>query len=103
MNAATWSVTLRTTAGAAFPTETTAIPEPRSISELPSASMMTPPPAASTNTGSVVPTPSATAAFLRASSSVERGPGMSVTRRRSWGRVGPPARVCDIAWVMRAM
>ena len=98
MKAATWSATARTTAGAALPTETTAMPEPRSISELPSASTSTPPPAASMNTGSVVPTPSATAAFLRASSSIERGPGTSVTRRRTWGRVGPPARV----WVMRA-
>ena len=72
--------------GAALPTETTAMPEPRSISELPSTSTITPPPAATTKTGSVVPTPSATCAFLR--SSARAGPGMSVTRRRSWGRTG---------------
>ena len=40
MNAATWSVTRRTTAGAALPTEITAMPEPKSISELPSTSTM---------------------------------------------------------------
>ena len=46
VKAATCSCTPRTTDGAALPTETTAMPEPRSISELPSASTMTPPPAA---------------------------------------------------------
>ena len=37
------------------------MPEPKSISELPSASSSTPPPAAVTNTGSVADTPRATA------------------------------------------
>src|SRR3954451_24329235 len=97
VNAATWAVTPRTTPGAELPTDTTAMPEPRSIRELPSASTSTPPPAATMKTGSVGPPPSATAAFLRLSSSVERGPGISVTRWRCWGRVGPPAGV----WVMR--
>jgi hypothetical protein len=40
-----------------LPTLTTAMPEPRSISELPSTSTITPPPARSTKTGSVVPMP----------------------------------------------
>jgi hypothetical protein len=60
VNAATCSCTLRTTAGAALPTEATAMPDPRSISELPSTSTITPPPAAATKTGSMVPMPSAT-------------------------------------------
>ncbi len=60
MNAATCSCTRLTTSGAALPTVVTAMPEPRSISELPSTSTITPPPAAVTNTGSAVPTPSAT-------------------------------------------
>src|SRR4051812_2812801 len=34
--------------------------------------------------------PPETAASLRACSSRDRGPGISVTRRRSWGRDGPP-------------
>ena len=38
--------------GRALPTETTAMPEPKSISELPSTSTSTPPPAAVMNTGS---------------------------------------------------
>ena len=37
-NRATWSRTASTTAGAAWPTLTTAMPAPRSISELPSTS-----------------------------------------------------------------
>src|SRR6478735_4717746 len=55
----TCSRTPSTTCGAALPTPTTAIPEPRSISELPSTSTSTPPPARSTNTGRTVPTPRA--------------------------------------------
>ena len=90
MNASACSVSLRTTDGAALPTLVTAMPEPRSISELPSTSTITPPPAAVTNTGSIVPTPSATCAFLRASFSTDRGPGISVTRCRFWGSPGPP-------------
>ena len=64
MNASACSVSLRTTDGAALPTLVTAMPEPRSISELPSTSTITPPPAAVTNTGSIVPTPSATCCLL---------------------------------------
>ena len=90
MNAATCSCTRLTTDGAALPTLTTAMPEPRSISELPSTSTRTPPPAATTNTGSVVPTPSATWAFLRSSRARDSGPGIAVTRLRCWGSAGPP-------------
>ncbi len=48
VNDATCSLTLRTTSGALLPTLTTAMPLDRSISELPSTSTMTPPPAAAT-------------------------------------------------------
>ena len=48
---ATCSVTRWTTSSALLPTPVTAMPEPKSISELPSASMITPPPAAVTKTG----------------------------------------------------
>ena len=87
---ATCSCTRATTASAALPTVTTAMPEPKSISELPSTSTTTPPPARSTNTGMVEPMPRATAAPRRAATSWERGPGIAVTRRRSWGSEGPP-------------
>ncbi len=90
MNAAAWVVRLPTTVGAALPTLTTAMPEPRSMRLLPSTSTITPPPAAVTKTGSIVPTPSATCSFLRASFSVLSGPGIAVTSRRSCGRPGPP-------------
>src|SRR4051795_8583024 len=85
VKAATCSRTASTTAGAALPTLTTAMPEPRSISELPSTSTSTPPPARSTNSGTVVPTAEDTAAVRRARSSRDRGPGSSVTSRRSCG------------------
>ena len=70
------------------------------MSELPSASTTTPPPAATTAIGTATPTPAGTAAALRASSSCDRGPGTAVTRRRSCGRPGPPvvARVADVRW-----
>ena len=90
VNDCTCSTTRETTCGAALPTPATAMPEPRSISELPSASTMTPPPAASTNTGRAVLTPLATCRARRSSFSSDRGPGISVTSRRSWGRPGPP-------------
>ena len=93
VNAATWACTRDTTPSAALPTVVTAIPEPRSIRELPSASRMIPPPAASTKTGSVVPTPSATYCCLRASFCCETGPGIAVTRLRRWARAAPPAVV----------
>ena len=85
VKAATCSVTPATTCGAELPTLITAMPEPRSISELPSTSTSTPPPARSMNTGNVVPTPAETAALRAAKSSRERGPGNSVTIRRSCG------------------
>ena len=91
MNCATCACTAATTLGCALPSVVTAMPEPRSMSELPSASTMTPPPAATASIGAVCPTPAATAAALRARSSCERGPGMLVTRRRSCGSVGPPS------------
>ena len=90
VNAATCSVTRSTTSGALLPTLTTAMPLARSISELPSTSTITPPPAAATYTGSTLPTPDATAAVRRSCSARDRGPGISVTSRRSWGRSGPP-------------
>ena len=90
VNACACPATAALTPGLALPTFTTAMPEPMSMSELPSTSTSTPPPAAATNTGSVEPTPRATAAVRLAVSSAERGPGMSVTNRRSCGRSGPP-------------
>src|SRR5690348_15504075 len=84
------SVARLTTASALLPTLVTAMPEPKSISELPSTSSRTPPPARVTNTGRVVETPSATVSLRRANSSRERGPGISVTSRRSCGTDGPP-------------
>ena len=63
------------TRGALLPTDVTAIPEPKSISELPSTSMSTPPPAALMNTGRTWLTPRATVASRRASSSREQGRG----------------------------
>ena len=51
MKAATCSVTPATTCGAALPTLVTAMPEPKSISELPSTSSSTPPPARAMKTG----------------------------------------------------
>ena len=82
MNLAAWSATRAATRGAALPTETTAIPAPKSMRELPSASTITPPPASVTNTGSMVLTPRATARSRRARRSREAGPGISVTRFR---------------------
>src|SRR5215475_12626473 len=90
VNLAACSRTRSATRGALLPTETTAMPEPKSMSELPSASTSTPPPAAVMNTGRMLLTPRATARSRRASSSREAGPGISVTRRRCWGSAGPP-------------
>src|SRR6478735_4541231 len=97
VNAATCSCTRATTASAALPTLTTAMPAPRSMSELPSTSTSTPPPAFSMNTGSVVPSPEDTAALRRSISARERGPGISVTSRRSWGSDGPPRVSVELA------
>src|SRR5215468_177172 len=90
VNLAACSRTRSATRGALLPTETTAMPEPKSMSELPSASTSTPPPAAVMNTGRMLLTPRATARSRRASSSREAGPGISVTRRRCCGSAGPP-------------
>src|SRR3954470_17387900 len=90
VKAATCSLTASTTAGAALPTPVTAMPEPRSMSELPSTSTTTPPPAAATKTGTAPPTAAETAASRRASHSRDRGPGTPGTRRRSRGSDGPP-------------
>jgi hypothetical protein len=86
VNAATCVLTASTTLGAALPTLVTAMPDPKSISELPSTSTRTPPPARSMNTGNAVLTPPDTVSLRRANSSRERGPGSSVTIRRSCGR-----------------
>ena len=48
VKAATWACTRETTSGALLPTLVTAIPLAMSISELPSTSTTTPPPAAAT-------------------------------------------------------
>src|SRR5487761_96083 len=97
VNLAACSVTPSTTRGALLPTETTAIPDPKSISELPSTSCSTPPPAALTNTGSTLLTPRATLRCRRSSSAREAGPGISVTSVRCCGRSGPEARVvCSV-------
>src|SRR5580693_3222926 len=90
VNWATCALTRSTTRGAALPAETTAMPDPKSMSELLSASTRTPPPAAVTNTGSTWLTPRATVRCRRSSSSRDAGPGISVTTRRSWGSPGPP-------------
>ena len=90
VNCATCACTRSATRGAALPTEVTAMPEPKSMSELPSASTSTPPPAAVMKTGSMLLTPRATALSRRAISWREAGPGISVTRRRCWGSPGPP-------------
>src|SRR5208283_4031158 len=77
-----------TTAGALLPTLVTEIPDPKSMSRLPSTSSMIPASARVTNTGRVVPTPWGTAAALRAASALEAGPGISVMRWRPTGVVG---------------
>jgi hypothetical protein len=59
---ATAACTAATTPGWALPTLVTAMPLPRSMSELPSASTTTPPPAATASIGTVCATPDATAA-----------------------------------------
>src|ERR1700712_1509898 len=82
----TASRTASTTLGAALPTELTAMPEPRSINELPSMSTMTPPPASAVYTGNVEATPAATAACRRACRAMDLGPGMAVSNRRSCAR-----------------
>ena len=69
VNFATCSRTASTTAGALLPTVVTAMPEPRSMNELPSTSTTTPPPAPAAYTGMMLPTALDTAAERRAASS----------------------------------
>ena len=70
----------RRRAGDALPIVVTAMPEPKSMSRLPSTSSTMPPPALAANTGMVVPTPRDTAALLRSISACDCGPGIAVTR-----------------------
>ena len=67
------------------PTLVTAMPEPRSIRELPSTSTTTPPSASAAYTGTLEPTPAATVARRRAVRAADFGPGSSVTRARFCG------------------
>jgi hypothetical protein len=83
VNAASCSDAWRTTFASAWPTEVTAMPEPKSMSWLPSTSARTAPEARVMKTGSVVETPRATTLLRRSNSSRDFGPGTSVTRRRS--------------------
>ena len=92
VNAATCSVTRRTTSGALLPTLTTAMPLARSISELPSTSTITPPPAAATYTGSTLPTPDATAAPAPLVQLARPGPGDLGDQPALLGQVGPTRR-----------
>ena len=80
MNLWTCSVTASTTLGALLPTFVTEIPDPKSIIRLPSTSSTIPADADDMNTGSVTPTPLGSAFVRRAASSMDRGPGISVTR-----------------------
>ena len=57
VNSATCAATASTTRGDALPMVVTAMPEPRSISRLPSTSSTMPPPARAAYTGMVVPMP----------------------------------------------
>ena len=75
VKSATWAWTASTTRGEALPMVVTAIPEPRSMSELPSA-LEDAAAGATASIGTVCPTPAATAAALRASSASDLGPGM---------------------------
>src|ERR687890_182907 len=90
VNRSTCSWTADTTWGAELPIVVTAMPEPKSISELPSASTMTPPPAATANTGIVVDTAFETAASRRSVHSRDRGPGGGTPPPRRRPPVPPP-------------
>ena len=80
MNRAACSATADTTRGDALPIVVTAMPEPRSMSRLPSTSSTIPPNARAAYTGIVLPMPRATAALLRSIKACDRGPGMAVPR-----------------------
>src|ERR1035438_2768319 len=84
-----------TTDGALLPTLVVEMPEPKSISRLPSTSSRMPGPARTTKMGRVVLTPFGMARCRRASSSRERGPGISVRSRRCCGT--SPGLACTIA------
>src|SRR5688572_4344606 len=83
LNRSSWAWVAATTSGWAWPMLITAMPEPMSISWLPSTSTRIAPSARSTKAGRIVPTPGGTAAVRRASISLDRGPGTSVTSLRS--------------------
>src|SRR4029078_11995684 len=85
------------------PTDTTAMPAPKSMSWFPSASTRIPPPARSMYTGSTAPTPAATAAILRACSSTDLGPGIAVFSTRFCSTVidlppGSPRKRGAVSW-----
>lgn len=88
VNSATCARTASTTRGAELPMVVTAMPEPRSMSRLPSTSSMMPPPARATKTGTETLTACDTADARRLLSSSESGPGISVT---SWRVCSRPA------------
>lgn len=101
MNSATWARTASTTRGAELPMVVTAMPEPRSMSRLPSTSSTMPPPARATNTGTDTLTACDTAAARRLLSSSDAGPGISVTSRRVCSSLATscssPRRACHVA------
>ena len=80
VKSAACAATASTTRGDALPMVVTAMPEPRSISRLPSTSSTMPPPARAAYTGMVVPMPRDTAATLRSIRAADFGPGMAVAR-----------------------
>ena len=82
----TASLTAPTTAGSEAPTLVTAMPEPRSMKELPSTSWMMPPSASATYTGTVDATPAATTALRRSVRATDFGPGKSAWTRRFCSR-----------------
>ena len=82
VKSATCARTASTTRGAELPMVVTAMPEPKSMSRLPSTSSTIPPAARAANTGIVCPTLCDTAAARRLVSSSDAGPGISVTRWR---------------------
>ncbi|CQD25250.1 hypothetical protein BN970_07048 [Mycolicibacterium conceptionense] len=82
VKSAAWAATASTTRGDELPIVVTAMPEPRSMSRLPSTSSTMPPPARAAYTGMVVPTPRETAADFRPINAADFGPGMVVARWR---------------------
>ena len=72
-----------------------------SIMEFPSTSTMTPPPARSTKTGIAIPSEAETALARRAINSLDFGPGISVRKWRTCGRLLPVRRVPSSSALMR--